>query len=211
LWQLSLLAFFSYFAGNFCGAIILSKNFIQKDIRELGSKNAGTTNMTRIFGIKYGAATFIIDFLKGFICSFIGKELFTIIGGTDVGIFASYLAGFAVILGHNYPLLLGFKGGKGFAAGIGVFLAVNSDFTIAILLIGLIWLLIVDRMSVYALTFFMIEAVYYTFVYTKEYWWLPIFAWLYLLLAVIAHWSNIIRLMHGEEKPLGLLNRLKNS
>lgn len=209
-WQLSLLVLLSYFAGNFCAAIAISNRVIHKDIRQFGSKNPGTTNMARTFGIKYGAATLLIDFFKGFICAFAGKIIFNLIGGADAGMFAGYLAGLAVILGHNYPVLLGFKGGKGFASGIGIFIAVNPVFTLGLLLAGIILLLIVDRMSVFALTFFAIEALYHLIVYTNNYWWISLFASIYLLLTVISHWPNILRLANGTEKPLGLLNILKN-
>ncbi|WP_459477161.1 glycerol-3-phosphate acyltransferase [Clostridium saccharoperbutylacetonicum] len=209
-WQLSVLVVFSYFIGNFCTAIAISNKFIHKDIRELGSKNPGTTNMTRVFGIKYGVMTLFLDFLKGFVCSFVGKMIFTSIGGAEIGMFAGYLAGFAVILGHIYPILLRFKGGKGFATGIGVFMAVNPGFTLISLIVGVILLLLVDRMSVFALTFFAAEAIYHLIVYTKDYWWISFFACVYFVLTTIAHRSNIIRLVHGEEKPLGLISILKN-
>lgn len=209
-WQLLLLALFSYFIGNFCAAIFLSNKIIHKDIRELGSKNPGTTNMLRVFGMKYGAITLIIDLLKGFICAFLGKIIFSLIGAADVAMFAGYLAGFAVIVGHNYPILLGLKGGKGFATGVGVFVAVNPIFTLILLVLGVILLLIVDRMSVFALTFFTVEAIYHLITYTDQYWWASMFACIYLVLSVIAHRSNIVRLVKGEEKPLGLINHLKN-
>lgn len=210
-WQLALLTVFSYFIGNFSPAIYLSNKFIHKDIRTLGSKNPGTTNMTRVFGIKFGIVTLVIDFLKGFICAFAGKMLLTSIAGTKVGLFAGFLAGLAVILGHNYPIALGFKGGKGFATGIGVFIAITPNFTLLILAIGIVMLLIVDRMSVCALAFFNVQAIYHFLVYAKEYWWIPLFTFLYLILVIISHRSNIIRLMHGEEKPLGIIKSLKKA
>lgn len=209
-WQLSLLLVLSYFIGNFSTAIVISNKFIHKDIRELGSKNPGTTNMTRVFGIKYGVITLCLDFFKGFICTFVGKVIFTSMGGAELGILAGYLAGLAVILGHNYPILLGFKGGKGFASGLGVYMVVNPIFTLILLLFGVVLLLIVDRMSVFALTFFAVEAIYHGIVYTKEYWWIILLACIYFVLIIISHWPNILRLLHGEEKPLGLISILKN-
>lgn len=209
-WQLSLLLVLSYFIGNFSTAIFISNKFIHKDIRELGSKNPGTTNMTRVFGIKYGVITLCLDFFKGFICAFAGKVIFTSMGGAEFGILAGYLAGFAVILGHNYPILLGFKGGKGFASGLGVYIAMNPGFTLILLLFGVVLLLIVDRMSVFALTFFAVEAIYHLRVYTKEHWLIIFIPCIYFILIIISHRSNIIRLLHGEEKPLGLISILKN-
>jgi len=209
IWHLSTLALLSYLVGNFCAAIVVSNEFIHKDIRELGSKNPGTTNMIRVFGIKYGIVTLMLDLLKGFICALVGKIIFTSVAGIDVGVFAGYLAGLSVILGHNYPIFHGFKGGKGFASGVGVFVALNPTFTLTLLLMGVILLLIVDRMSVFALTFFLIEAIYHIVVFSKVYWWTSLFACIYLILIIIAHWPNIIRLVNGEEKPLGLVKIFK--
>lgn len=208
-WLLSLLMLLSYFIGNFCAAVVISNKVIHNDIRTHGSKNAGTTNMTRVFGLKYGIITFILDFFKGFACVLVSKLLFTAIGGQDVGTLAAYLAGLAVILGHNYPVLLGLKGGKGFASGIGVYLVIQPLFTLLLLAVGVIVLLFVDRISVFALAFFMVQAIYHVIIAEQGYWWLPLFAGVYLVLAVIAHRSNIVRLINGEEKPLGLIRLIK--
>jgi acyl phosphate:glycerol-3-phosphate acyltransferase len=208
-WQLLLIVLLSYFAGNFCAAVFISTKFIRQDIRQLGSSNPGTTNMTRVFGVKYGIVTLLIDFMKGFACVIAARIIMTSIGGLETGMLAAYAAGLAVIVGHNYPVLLGFKGGKGFATGIGVFIAVSPPITLLVLLLGVVLLLIVDRMSVFALAFFTAEAAYSSV--TFEYGWIPLFAYAYLILAVIAHWPNIIRLAHGEEKALGIVNLVKNS
>lgn len=69
--------------------------------------------MARVFGVKYGVATLLIDLLKALICVLIAKVIMTSIGGAEAGRLAGYLSGCAVIVGHNYPLLLGLKGGKG--------------------------------------------------------------------------------------------------
>ncbi|MEK5451092.1 glycerol-3-phosphate acyltransferase [Paenibacillus sp. FSL R7-0331] len=198
-----------YLVGNICGAVILSRLLMRSDIRKLGSNNAGTTNMTRVFGLKYGIATFLIDLLKAVVCVFVCKYVMSTVGGTEAGLFAGYLAGLAVIAGHNYPVLLGFKGGKGFASGIGVLIVLQPLPTLIILSGGILLLLIVDRMSIFALAFFVAEALY-TWIYDPaKTLWIPLFVTLYLLLAVIAHWPNIQRLARGQEQPLGILRRIR--
>ena len=208
-WQYLVLFVVSYLVGNFCAAFVLSKKIFRKDIRDLGSKNPGTTNMSRVYGIKYGIATFLIDCFKAMICVAAAKIIFTGSGGEDAGTLGSLIAGLSVILGHNYPVVLGFKGGKGFASAIGVFLVVNPVFTAIILSVGIIVLFIVDRMSVCALAFFALQVIYYLFTVSEQYWWITTFAAIYLLLAIIAHWPNVVRLFHGEEKTLGLRKKLK--
>lgn len=210
-WELLLLVLCSYLLGNFCAAVFISKRIIRKDIRDLGSKNPGTTNMTRVFGLRFGVLTLIIDFFKGFLCVLVGKLLFTSLGGDDVGFFAGYLAGLAVILGHNYPIFLRFKGGKGFATGIGVYLVLQPVFTLIVISLGILLMFIVDRISVFALIFFVVQAIYHTIAYVQEQWLIATFACVFLALAIIAHRSNIVRLLHGEEKRLGLMNMVRRS
>lgn len=200
----------SYFIGNICAAYIISKILFGKDIRESGSKNPGTTNMTRVYGIKYGLLTFLFDFLKGFICVLVVKIIFANIAGNELGTTVSYISGLFVIIGHNYPILLGFKGGKGFASAIGIFFVINPSFTGLLILIGIPLLLIIDRVSVCALLFFIIEASYYVINHNNNNLFITLIVQLYLLLSVIAHLPNIKRLIKGDEKALELKKKIFN-
>ena len=117
----------AYVIGSVNGAIIISKYFYKKDIREYGSGNAGLTNFYRVFG-KYGVALVVlIDVLKTIAPVVMGGLLFShyldanyFVGG-NVGLFSlsffgSEFAGLFVMLGHCYPLFYGFRGGKGVMA-----------------------------------------------------------------------------------------------
>ena len=122
---LLLFAIASYLFGNINWAIIISK-IKRVDIRKMGSGNPGTLNMSRNLGLGAGLLTFFLDILKGVIPTLV-VFLFTfdkIFDNTefivaDIGIF---LCGFFAVLGHIYPVFLKFKGGKGIATTIGVFL-----------------------------------------------------------------------------------------
>lgn len=122
---LAIFAIVSYLFGNINWAIIISK--IKKvDIRKMGSGNPGTLNMSRNLGLKAGLLTFFLDILKGviptlFVFIFTYDKVFnhTEFIVADVGVF---LCGFFAVLGHIYPVFLKFKGGKGIATTIGVFL-----------------------------------------------------------------------------------------
>lgn len=100
----------SYLLGCISPSIVISKA-MGGDIREKGSGNAGTTNMLRTYGKKAAAATFLIDILKGCAAAFIGK---TFLPGPYAGICV-----LAVICGHIWPALYGFRGGKGVATALG--------------------------------------------------------------------------------------------
>ena len=128
LW-LSVLGVFSYLFGSVNWALIISK-IKRTDIRKMGSGNPGTLNMGRNLGFKFGLLTFFLDVMKGAIPTLIaafafGEEKFA---HSDFYIsdFAIYLCGLCVVLGHIYPIYFMFKGGKGIASTIGVFLVAES-------------------------------------------------------------------------------------
>ena len=112
----------AYFLGSINFAVIFANAFLKKDVRELGSGNAGTTNVMRTAGFLPGALTFICDALKGFAACFIGKMLFIhAYPDTIPWIYVAYMCGVACMLGHIFPIFFGFKGGKGVATSVGIF------------------------------------------------------------------------------------------
>jgi glycerol-3-phosphate acyltransferase PlsY len=134
-----LLTIISYFIGNISFAYILGKIFAKKDVREYGSGNAGATNAFRTFGKKVGALVFLGDVLKGVAAVLLGRYL-----GGQTG---AYIAGAFVIIGHNWPVLLSFKGGKGVATTIGVMLFVNAKLTLICVIIGVVIIVITRTVS----------------------------------------------------------------
>ena len=119
----------SYFIGNINWALLISK-LKKSDIRKLGSGNPGTLNMSRNFGLKIGLLTFFLDVFKGAICSLVAFLVFNnvVYSNTrfDISELAIYLCGLSAVLGHIYPVVLKFKGGKGIASTIGVLLVCES-------------------------------------------------------------------------------------
>ncbi len=113
--------FFFILAAYLVGAVpfgLLFGKLVGMDVRQAGSKNIGATNVSRLLGKKLGAATLICDAGKGFVPMLCARELGA--GGDLV-----LLCGGAAFLGHLYPVYLGFKGGKGVATALGVFLYLN--------------------------------------------------------------------------------------
>jgi len=106
-----------YLFGSISSGVVLSKLLKNSDIRKEGSGNAGTTNMLRIHGKWMALVTFLCDILKGVIAVFIGKAL---VGGELGGV----LGVLGAVLGHNFPIFFGFKGGKGIATSFGSLLFV---------------------------------------------------------------------------------------
>ena len=113
-----LCALVGYFFGSFNFALILSKKMYNEDIRNYGSKNAGTTNMMRTYGKKAAFLTILADILKAVAA--------VAIGCFAMGInFGGYLTGLFCVIGHVFPAYYGFKGGKGVATAAAVILMLN--------------------------------------------------------------------------------------
>ncbi len=116
----------AYLIGSINFAVIFAKAFMKKDVRELGSGNAGTTNVMRNAGFLPGALTFIFDALKGFVACYMGKIIFDYVftqtnAEITKGIIGAFACGVACMLGHVFPFFFGFKGGKGVATSVGIF------------------------------------------------------------------------------------------
>lgn len=107
-----LIALISYLLGSFCASIPLSRCCCGGDVRLYGSGNAGATNMARVFGLKAGLATLLLDVLKTVIAM--------LLGGYFMGEAGKAVAGAFCITGHCFPLYFGFRGGKGVSVGAGL-------------------------------------------------------------------------------------------
>ena len=123
---------FAYFFGSIPSAVWIGKRYYGVDIREHGSRNAGTTNMLRILGKRAALPVFLVDFLKGFIA----VSLMSLVKYDDniSGAWVINLkiaAVFVVVLGHIFPIFAGFKGGKGVATLLGAITGIQP--TIALL------------------------------------------------------------------------------
>ena len=127
--KLEIIIIFSYFLGSIPFGYLLTKIFLQKDIREIGSGNIGATNVLRT-GNKYiGYATLLLDILKAIIPIIFVKFYY---------IDYLYIASLCVFLGHVFPIWLKFKGGKGVATYVGILCCLNIYLGIAF---GIVWLI----------------------------------------------------------------------
>lgn len=203
----------AYLVGSINFAVIFSKLFTGKDVRESGSGNAGATNTLRTAGKKAGLLTFLFDAIKGFVACSIGKIAFSYIyaaTGNELfnGVYGAYVCCIAVMIGHIYPVFFGFKGGKAVACSVGTF-AVCCPLAIILGLTGFVISIIISRIvslsSLIATVIVVGVAVAYQFLANSiTYNIVPV-----IIMAVIAgfivfvkHTENIKRLIAGEEKKI---------
>ena len=116
----------AYLIGSVNFAVIFSKLFTGKDVRDSGSGNAGATNTLRTVGILPGILTFLFDAIKGFAACYIGKISFAYLYSETANewlnsTYGAYLCCIAVMVGHIFPVFFGFKGGKGVATSVGIY------------------------------------------------------------------------------------------
>lgn len=177
------------------------------DIRNFGSGNAGTTNTLRTLGWKAGAITFVGDCLKCVLAVAIVKVLFA--ENSVVDLYAMY-AGLGVVLGHNYPCYLGFKGGKGIAATAGLVLATNPVMFLSIATLFILIVVITKYVSLGSLVIMILFAIE-VFVYGlhggfalahAELVELYVITLILVGLAFWRHRANIKRLMSGTENKM---------
>ncbi len=194
----------AYFLGNISPAILIGK-LHGIDIRKEGSGNAGTTNVMRILGVKAGLATLAVDVAKGFAAAEIGKAI-----EPQFGIFVAFIF---VILGHCFPALYDFKGGKGVATTLGAALALSWQSALLALAVAVIILLAVRIMSVASIIAVASYPVILYLTLGNECLNRGIYTCLTAAIAVfviIMHRENIGRLIRGEEKKLSFGKKKEN-
>lgn len=117
----------AYLLGSVPSGYVLGR-LAGVDVRKAGSGNVGATNVARVAGKRQGALTLLADVAKGFVPVFITLQL-------DMSLTLTVLAGIAAFLGHLYPVFLFFRGGKGVATALGVFLALAPAATLILLVV----------------------------------------------------------------------------
>jgi len=187
-----------YLLGSVNTSLVLGKLFYKKDVRQYGSGNAGATNTLRTLGKTAAIMVVVGDFLKGILACLIGKWL---AGETSDGVYGGmYVAGIMAVIGHNWPLYFGFKGGKGVMTA---FAAVLMFSPLAALICLLSFVLVVAITRYVSLGSIIGGAAFplVTWILGEQLF-LILTGVLLALLIIFRHSSNISRLLDGNEKKL---------
>lgn len=212
-----LLFIISYLLGNIPGGYLIMKITRKEDIRNYGSKSTGATNTTRILGFKLGLLAGLIDVTKGMIVPIV-LTLFKLNGLIYVNNFnliAYY--GLAAVIGHIYPIFLGFRGGKAVATSLGVALFLNPYIAI----LGVLVFILVAKLSNYVSLSSMIAALFIgVFAHIQFIFGFNILGikpldlesviaiYICVLIIIYRHIPNIKRMIKGEENKVSdLKNR----
>ncbi|MCL2372983.1 MAG: glycerol-3-phosphate 1-O-acyltransferase PlsY [Defluviitaleaceae bacterium] len=174
------------------------------DIREHGSKNAGFTNTNRVLGRKAGALVFVCDILKA-VAAFVVASLLFDGGGAffaSADILPGIYAGAGAILGHIFPAVLKFKGGKGISCFVGVILMLDWRVALIVFVVGLLAVAIFRYISLTSLLMTLLAPVL-LFLFGYEIEAVAVMAGLGVL-AWYMHRANILRLLRGEENRFSL-------
>lgn len=196
-----------YLLGNISFSNIMSNALSKRDIRTLGSGNAGAANILRNFGLKYAVPVFLGDAVKAagaavLGCAIIGKgfEGYSLLYG-----FTSpqvLVGGIAAVLGHNFPVFMGFKGGKGVSCSLGLLAVLNPWLGLAFIGLAIVLNLKIKVYSVVSIVTMLLAAIVYSIFDACGDVYEIIALWFMFLLMVFMHRANIVRLIKGEEKQM---------
>ena len=189
--NLIIVAVYSYLLGSIPFGLVLTKIFLKKDIREIGSGNIGTTNVLRTGKKSLAVATLMLDLLKGYFSIIITFTYFENL--------ISYSA-LIWFIGHIFPVWLKFKGGKGVATYLGVILALSYKF---FLIFGITWL-VLSFLFRYASLSSIISSL---IVFVYSYFFINNFSlilFIFFVIIIYTHRENIVRLKNSEESKIKL-------
>jgi len=188
-----LIAVVSYLIGNIQSGIFVARAFGLEDIRKVGSGGTGTTNVLRNLGFAPSAIVFVSDMLKGVLGVLLGRWLLGDVGAAIGGVFA--------IIGHNWPVLFGFKGGKGVATSLGSLIAISPVLGLVVMVSAIVLIALIRIVSIVSILGTLI-AVIFLVALNPGNWAYLIFGVCAFIMVVYSHRENIQRLKNGTERRL---------
>jgi len=194
----------AYFLGAIPTSVWISRSFYKIDIRDYGSGNAGATNTFRVLGVKAGIVVFIVDILKGFLAVNLIHFTSYYIPHSGDYINIQLLLGIAAMIGHIFPVYVGFKGGKGVATLFGVICAISFYPTLIMAGIFFTTLILSRYVSLASMVSGLSFPVLIIVVFKETTPALVIFSLIMAVLMLFTHQKNIERLVRKEEKKANL-------
>lgn len=200
----------AYLIGAIPTAVWVGKWFYGKDVRDFGSGNAGATNTFRVLGKKAGSFVMAFDTFKGFLATslpvFLSEYAFIL---PENVVYFQLVFGVLAVLGHIFPVYVGFRGGKGVATVLGMVLALHLGASLAAISVFLVVLLAFRYVSVGSMTAAISFPLFLAFVpnFKQENPTLLIFSIIIALLIIWTHRTNIQKLRNGTENKANLFSK----
>ncbi len=194
-----LIAALAYLLGSFSTGLTLA-HMQGVDLRNKGSKNTGASNVLRVMGLKSGAVTFLGDFFKAAIATLLGGLILpSAFGVTPYG---AMLGGLFAVIGHNWPVFYGFKGGKGVACSAAVVFFVSPLWGIIAIVVCIGVIALTRFISLGSMTLMLMYMVLMCVAHWGQ-WPVCLFTVILFVLCVWRHRANIKRLLDGTENKIG--------
>jgi acyl phosphate:glycerol-3-phosphate acyltransferase len=200
----------AYLLGSIPSAVWIGKRFHNIDIREHGSGNAGTTNTIRVLGWATGIPVLLIDILKGWLAAMLPVFFHLAPPDSALLINLQLMTGIIAIIGHVFPVLAGFRGGKGVATVFGVFLALKTILTLCSMGVFLVVLFTTGIVSISSMTAGISFPVFLYLFFDTPSVLFKIFAVLVGIALLVTHKTNIGRIWRGEETRLVKFGKKKH-
>ncbi len=195
----------AYLLGSIPTSVWIGRIFYNVDIRQHGSKNAGSTNAIRILGWKPGLTVLAFDIFKGWLAVNLVHLTDYYIPETGDFINFQLLLGIAAIMGHVFPVYVGFKGGKGVATLVGFILAIDPNTTLVCLGVFVVTLIITKYVSLSSMVAGFSFPFIVIFIFKTTTPSLVIFSLIISVLLLFTHQKNIERLLRKEENKANFL------
>ncbi len=200
----------AYLLGSIPTSVWISRTFYNIDIRDHGSGNAGATNTFRVLGVKAGIVVFAVDILKGFAAVNLIHFTYYYIPDSGDYINIQLLLGVAAMIGHIFPLYVGFKGGKGVATLFGVICAISFYPTLIMAGVFLVTLILTRYVSLSSMISGLSFPVLIIVIFKETTPSLVLFSLIMAVLMLFTHQKNIERLLRKEEKKANLKIKKKD-
>jgi glycerol-3-phosphate acyltransferase PlsY len=202
----------AYLLGSIPSSVWYGIGYFGIDVRKHGSGNAGATNTFRTLGKRAGTIVMLIDVMKGWTATCLASLLFYIgtIGETELLTY-KILFGIIAIIGHIFPVFVGFKGGKGIATLLGMVLAIHPELASVCITIFILTLLASQYVSLSSiLATLAFPVLSWIGVFGQPEPLLIVFGFVMFLLVVFTHQKNIIRLLKGNESRVNIFKKSKH-
>ncbi|WP_416353435.1 glycerol-3-phosphate acyltransferase [Agrilactobacillus fermenti] len=190
-----------YFLGNFLFAYVISYLKTGQSPTTFGSGNPGTANVGAVLGKQYGILVLIFDLAKTVLAMWLSYLLFPALGRMVI-----LYAGLGVTLGHNFPIWLKFKGGKGVAVAVAIVLLYNPLWGLVSLLVALALLLVTKYLALGGIAILLADTILGLFFYSKSAW---VILLLLTLIMIFRFWSDLVDIRYQRAKKVDLLQRFK--